>query len=120
MSNAQRFLDGYLEAWTTNDPDSIRALFAPDATYRGAPRHLPPFEGVDAIVAHWLEEQDAPGTWTYEGGVAQESGNAALIHGVTSYSDGPKSGVYDNTWLVRFDDDGRATEFQDWWFERRG
>lgn len=118
MSNAQRFLDGYLDAWRTNDPDTIRGLFTPDASYRSGPGDVTPVVGADAIVVHWLEEQDLPGTWTYEGRVEQETSTAAMIRGVTSYSDGPKSGAYDNTWLLHFDADGRASEFQDWWFER--
>lgn len=60
MSNAERFLAGYLDAWRTNEADSIRALFAPDATYRSGARDLAPAVGTDAIVAHWLEERDEP------------------------------------------------------------
>jgi len=118
MSNAQRFLDGYLDAWRTNDPDTIRSLFAVDATYRGASGQRTPFTGIDEIVAHWLEERDEPGTWAFLGAVEHETATSAMIRGVTSYSTGPKSGAYDNIWLVRFDDDGRTVEFQDWWFER--
>lgn len=120
MSNAERFLAGYLDAWRTNEADSIRALFAPDATYRSGARDLAPAVGADAIVEHWLEERDEPGEWSYEGGVELEDGKAAVIRGATTYSAGPKSGVYENVWLVRFDDEGRASEFQDWWFPRRG
>lgn len=117
-SNAERFLAGYLDAWETNEVDSIRALFAPDATYRASPRDASPAVGVDAIVAHWLEDRDEPGTWSYGGGVELETPRAAVIRGVTTYTAGPKTSVYDNVWLVRFDDEGRASEFQDWWFQR--
>lgn len=118
-SNAERFLAGYLDAWETNEVDSIQALFAPDATYRGSARSVSPVVGVDAIVAHWLEERDEPDTWSYEGEVELETSGAAVIRGVTTYTEGPKTSVYDNVWLVRFDDAGRATEFQDWWFQRK-
>ncbi len=120
MSNAQRFLDGYLDAWRTNDPDSIRALFAPDATYRSGPRDLEPAVGVDAIVAQWEEDRDEPDTWSYTGEVDLQTKTAAVIRGVTTYTEGPKSGTYENVWLVRIADDGRAVEFQDWWFQREG
>lgn len=33
----QRWLDRYLIAWQSNDPDDIRALFTEDATYAGGP-----------------------------------------------------------------------------------
>lgn len=119
MNNAERFLDGYLKAWSSNDPDTIRDLFAADATYRGGPQDLPTTDGADAIVAMWLNERDEPGTWSYEGAAEVETASAAVIRGVTTYTGGPKTGVYDNVWLVRFDDEGRALEFQDWWFERK-
>lgn len=120
MGNAERFLNGYLEAWRTNEVDSVRALFAPDAIYRSGVRDLEPTTGVDAIVAHWLEERDEPGTWSYTGGVELQTEKAAVIRGVTTYTEGPKSGTYENVWLVRFDDEGRASEFQDWWFPQEG
>ena len=118
MSNAQRFLDGYLDAWASNNPDSIRALFAPQATYRGGASDLEPAVGVDEIIALWLEERDEPGTWSYSGAVELQTKTAAVIRGVTTYTEGQKSGIYENVWLVRFDEDGRASEFQDWWFQR--
>lgn len=120
MSNAERFLDGYLDAWRTNDPDSIRALFAPGAAYRSSPRDLEPTVGADAIVAQWQDDRDEPDTWSYSGAVDLQTEKAAVIRGVTTYTEGPKAGTYSNVWLVRFDDDGRAVEFQDWWFEREG
>ena len=120
MSYAQHFLDGYLDAWRTNDPDSIRALFAADATYRNAARDLEPAVGVDEIVSLWEEERDEPGTWSYSGAVDLQTETAAVIRGVTTYIGGPKAGTYVNVWLVRFDENGRANEFQDWWFQREG
>ncbi|MET0861893.1 MAG: nuclear transport factor 2 family protein [Microbacterium sp.] len=120
MSNAENFLTRYLDAWRTVDADVVRSIFAPDAIYRGRAYDTEPDEGIDAIVAMWDDEQDAPGTWSYEGGVIEmETADAAVIRGTTSYTEGPKQGVYDNLWLVRFDGAGRATEFWDWWVERK-
>ena len=120
MGNAARFVDGYLDAWRTNDPDTIRALFAADAVYRSRAHDTEPAAGIDRIVEHWLEEQDEPGSWSYElGAIELDTDDFAVIRGVTAYTDGPKAGVYDNLWLVRFDADGRATEFWDWWVQRR-
>ena len=65
-------------------------------------------------------ERDEPGTWSYSGAVDLQTETAAVIRGVTTYTEGPKSGTYENVWLVRFDEDGRAEEFQDWWFQREG
>lgn len=117
MTDAERFLDGYLDAWRTNDPAAIRALFAPDATYRDGVDG-DPIVGIEGILALWDDQQDEQGTWSFDGSVEVENDTGAVIRGVTTYSGGATQGVYDNVWLVRFGDDGRAVEFQDWWFER--
>jgi len=41
----QRWLDGYLVARRTNDPDDIRALFTEDASYAGGPFDPDPWVG---------------------------------------------------------------------------
>ncbi|MFB8386921.1 nuclear transport factor 2 family protein [Microbacterium sp. NPDC055910] len=119
MSNAERFLSGYVEAWRTNEPDAIRALFTDDAVYRGSPDDLEPAVGIDRILALWSDERDEPGEWTFDGHVEIETTDAAAIRGVTTYAAGAKVGTYDNLWLVRFADDGRAREFTEWWIERK-
>jgi len=119
MGNAARFLDGYLEAWRTNDPDAVRALFALDAVYRSAPDDLDPALGIDRILTFWEAERDEPGEWTFDGHVEIETTDAAAIRGVTTYASGSKVGTYDNLWIVRFDGEGRATEFTEWWIERK-
>ncbi len=119
MSNASVFVDRYLAAWRSNDPADIAAAFAPDAVYSARPYDPTPARGIEAIIAHWLEEQDAPGVWSFEWSIELETDDAAVIRGVTRYSTGAKQGTYDNLWLVRFDAAGRATEFTDWWVPRR-
>ena len=45
----------------------------------------------------------------------------AVIHGRTRYFDSDETQVrtqYDNVFLVRFDDDGRATDFTEWYIEK--
>ena len=45
----------------------------------------------------------------------------AVIHGRTRYFDSDRTQVrtqYDNVFLVRFDDDGRATDFTEWYIEK--
>ena len=64
-----RWLADYVEAWRSYDPDAIGALFAEDALYRYHPWDEPTpshVRGRDAIVAGWLEHEDAPGSWAAE------------------------------------------------------
>lgn len=115
MSNATRFVDGYLSVWDTNDFDRLHTVFAADAVYRESPHDAEPLRGIDAITAYWREAADAPITWGFDWAVELETEHAAAIRGVTSYADGR---TYDNLWIVRFADDGRATEFTDFYMRR--
>jgi hypothetical protein len=77
-----------------------------------------------AIVASWLENKDAPGT--YEGqyeSIAIE-GDLAVAHGRSRYfKDASKAELvreYDNLFLIRFDDHGRCRSIREWFMGRRG
>ena len=111
----QGWLDSYLIAWGSNDPDDIRVLFTDDATYAGGPFDPEPFIGREAIVAGWLNHKDEPGTWTFEGTPLAYTDGIAVIQGRTEYADGD---VYANLWIVRLESDGRASSFVEWFVER--
>src|SRR5690606_25951570 len=108
----------YRRAWESNDPDDIRALFTEDAEYFGSPSSSPE-RGHDEIVARWLEDQDEPGSTTFEWSPVVMNDDVAVVRCVTGYPEGPKVGTYDNLWVIRFAPDGRAREFTDWWIPRR-
>lgn len=102
----------YEKAWTSNDPDDIRALFAPGAQYRYEPFSDPEIDE-DAIVASWLSGRDEPGTWTFESEVIAVDGDLGVVEGRTVYSQ--LGTAYSNLWLVRLDDSGRATSFTEYY-----
>jgi ketosteroid isomerase-like protein len=110
----QNWLNRYLIAWASNEPDDIRGLFAEDATYAGSPLEPSPWIGREAIVDGWLEYRDEPGTWTFEGAPLAHSGDLGIVQGRTDYTDGR---VYANLWVIRFADDGRARSFVEWFVE---
>ena len=105
------WMNGYLKAWDSNEPDDIRSLFTTDAEYRNAPFD-PPRVGVDAIVAGWIEDQDQPGDYTFTWSPAGIDGDLAFVEGDTAYNDGRR---YANLWVIRFADDGRASSFTEWY-----
>lgn len=111
---ASAWVEGYRRAWESNDPADIRAIFTEDAIYHGSPHDPSPGIGIEAIVANWLEGRDEPGTTTFEWEVVAVDGDIAVVRGVSTYPDT----VYDNLWVVRIADDGRASEFTDWWVAR--
>jgi hypothetical protein len=114
-STLQAWLERYVEAWRSNDPEPIGALFTDDAEYRYHPFDEP-IRGRDAIVASWLEEPDEPGTWraSYEPFAVDD--DAAVAVGTSTYlaADGSVDRIYHNAYVMRFDTDGRCSSFTEW------
>ena len=114
----QAWLDGYVHAWQTYDPDEIANLFSEDAAY-----YADPFDsgirGRQAIVDEWLATPDAPGTWRAEYRPLLVAGDTGVAHG-TSYYDGDERGPreYGNLFVLRFDDEGRCREYREWYMRR--
>ena len=110
----QTWLDAYVEAWRTYEPQSIAALFAEDATYAYHPwdEGEDVLRGRDAIVASWLEERDPPGSWQARYRPLLVEGERAVVTGTTDYANGD---TFLNLWVLRFDGDGRCAEFVEWY-----
>jgi len=108
------WVDGYVRAWRSNDPDDIRALFTNDAVYLLAP-DAEPLRGHEGIVAGWLEHADQDGEWSFEWKPLHEASDLAFVEGRTEY---PAERDYLNLWVIRFAPDGRATEFTEWYMAR--
>ncbi|HVL60846.1 MAG TPA: nuclear transport factor 2 family protein [Microbacterium sp.] len=111
----QNWLDGYLRAWNTNEPDDIRALFTEDATYAGGPFDPEPWIGREGIVEGWLAHRDERGTWSFEGAPLAYSDGIGIVQGRTDYPDDDR--VYANLWVITFADDARARSFVEWYME---
>ena len=71
--SAQEWLDRYVAAWLSYDPDDIAALFSDDISYRYHP-YGEPVVGRVRVVASWLGDdategastRDRPGTYEAE------------------------------------------------------
>jgi len=113
----QAWLDAYVAAWRSYDPAEIGALFADDASYAYHPWDTGDavLRGRDAIVRNWLDEPDAAGSWQAEYRPLIVEGDRAVATGVTRYANGK---VYDNLWVLRYDDTSRCTEFVEWYMLR--
>ena len=108
-----RWMDGYVRAWSTNAPDDVRALFTDSAAYRTAP-WLEPATGHDAILAMWERTADEPDDHAFTWHLLGADGGRHFVQGRTTYADGR---VYENLWVVDLDDDGRASGFTEWYME---
>lgn len=127
---AQDWLDRYVNAWLTYEPELIRDLFSEDVVYRYHP-YDDPIEGRDAVVASWLGETSEPGEssrdepGTYEASYAPVAvdGDVVVATGTSSYretADGPVVRVFHNCFVMRFADDGRCREFTEFYMKRPG
>jgi len=112
-----QWLQRYVEAWETYDPAKIEALFSEDVSYRYHP-YDEPVVGRKALVESWLEEPDKPGTYeaTYEP-VAVE-GDVAVAVGYSSYRVDGSVVIYDNCFVMQFDEAGRCKAFTEWFIKR--
>lgn len=107
------WIDGYVRAWNTNDPDDIAALFTADAEYRTEP-YAAPVRGRDAIVAFWLANSDEPGRTTFRWAPLVVTSEVAVVEGTTDYRDDPPR-TYSNLWVIHLDGTRRCTSFTEWW-----
>jgi ketosteroid isomerase-like protein len=112
MAALADWMAGYERAWASNDPDEIHALFTADALYFTTPLREP-WRGPQEIVDGWLERQDEPGGWTFEWQPLVDTPELAIVTGTTTYVD--PSQVYSNLWVLRLAEDGRCSEFTEWW-----
>jgi ketosteroid isomerase-like protein len=107
------WVEGYLRAWESNEPDDIRALFTDDAQYLTAP-FRPPWRGVDQIIEGWIDRRDEPGDATFTWSVLGETADRAFVQGRAEYRGRE---TYSNLWVIDFAGDGRASSFTEWWME---
>jgi hypothetical protein len=114
-ASVARWVEGYVRAWSSNDPDDIGDLFTPEATYRTTP-HAEPWRGRGAIVAGWLDRRDEPGQATFEWDLLAIDGETVIITGETDYREPPIR--YSNLWVLRLDAEGHCSEFTEWWMQQ--
>lgn len=107
------WVERYLAAWRSNNPDEIAALFTADAVYLTGPFDAP-WRGQDAIVSGWLENRDGPDDWTFTYHVIATDA-IGVVEGRTAYSDRE----YANIWLIDLDDTGAlARGFTEYYMSR--
>jgi len=111
----QDWLNRYVAAWRSYDADDIAALFSEDVVYSYRP-FSEPVRGRDAVVADWLGNKDEPGSWDAEYRAIAVDGDTGVSVGESRY---PNDGrTFSNVFIVRFDGEGRAREFSEWWVEQ--
>ena len=127
-TTAQDWLDRYVAAWLSYDPEAIGALFSDDVAYRYHP-YDEPVVGRDAVVASWLGDsdeegassRDEPGTYEATYSPVAVDGDVVVATGTSTYREspgGPVTKVYENCFVIRFDGDGQCREFTEYYIKR--
>ncbi|HVN55402.1 MAG TPA: nuclear transport factor 2 family protein [Anaerolineaceae bacterium] len=112
----ENWVEGYTQAWNSNDPADIGALFSEDARYYTSPFVETPWRGRDAIIQHWLQGKDEPGSFRFRYEVLAAAGDTGVMRGWTLYLQPQRE--YANIWVIRFDDQGRCREFTEFFMQR--
>ena len=116
--DVSRWLERYVAAWTSGERTEIESLFSDAARYRYH-SYDEPVVGPAAIADSWLEEPDEPGSFEASYECYAVDGDAAVAIGTSTYfADGVVDKVYDNVFLLRFDADGRCSDFTEWYVRR--
>jgi ketosteroid isomerase-like protein len=123
-SDLQSWLDRYVLAWRANSAAAIEELFTEDATYRWHPydEGEEMAIGREGIVAAWLEEPDDPDMWEAIYEVWALDGDRGVGVGTTRYlaTADEAERTYHNCFLMRFAEDGRCSEFTEYFMSRPG
>lgn len=124
----QAWLDRYVDAWHSYEPDAIRDLFAEGATYRYHPWDEP-LVGRDAILNDWAEpggdasRRDAPGTFEARYEPWAIDGDRAVTVGISHYwtdtTHATLAATYHNCFLIRLDGEGRCTDFTEYYVKEQ-
>jgi hypothetical protein len=109
-----RWMDGYVLAWSSNEAGHIAALFTPDAVYDPQTAEGE-WHGVEEIVRRWQEIGDDEENWEFEWMPLVETDDLAVVVGSTSFIEPPVR--FRNLFVIRFADDGRCRDFTEWYIE---
>ena len=123
-AGVQRWLDDYVAAWKSYDPEAIAALFAEDVDTATTPTTSPSrARGARGGMARrgrpgCRVEPDEPETYDAAYAPVAVEGDVAVAVGTSRYTN-PET-VYDNCYLIRFDGEGRCREFTEFFMRDRG
>jgi ketosteroid isomerase-like protein len=110
-----RWLADYEGAWRSAGTGWLAGIFTKDATYLHSP-YEEPIVGLNAIGQMWDDERDGPDeVFTVASDILAVDGPTAVVRTEVHYGD-PVRQEYRNLWVIRLDDDGRCTWFEEWPF----
>jgi uncharacterized protein (TIGR02246 family) len=109
------WIAAYERAWRSPGVEALAELFAEDAVYLPAPFDEP-LRGLEAIGRFWEGEREGPDE-VFEVTVEPVAleGDTGVARLEVTYGDPPRR-VYRDLWVVRLDQRGLCTAFEEWPF----
>ena len=106
------WIDDYETAWRSEGTAGLADLFTADATYLQGP-YREPVAGLAAIAEMWEAERDGPGEgFDMVAEILAVEGRTAVARVSVRYHDPAQEWL--DLWVIRFDDEGRCTAFEEW------
>lgn len=103
---------GYERAWRSADAEAVAELFTEDALYRRSPYEADDV-GHSGIRSFW--RADAGAVFTVDAEPVAVDGRTAVVRLQVEYLS-PHAQQYRDLWLLRFAEDGRVADFEEWPF----
>jgi hypothetical protein len=108
-----RWLAGYEAAWRAPGTAALAGLFTAGASYLQSP-YAAPVTGLDAIGLMWEAERQGPDeVFSLATDILAVDGPVAVVRAEVHYGE-PARQEYRDLWVIRLDDDGRCSWFEEW------
>lgn len=108
--DVMRWVASYERAWRDGDVDAVESLFSEHAAYRASPYEASEV-GHGAIKAFWLDDEGE--SFTMDAALIAMDGDNAVVRVEVRYGD-PVRQEYRDLWVLRFAEDGRVADFEEW------
>lgn len=114
MTEIERWIDDYVEAWRTPGTDTVTTLFSPEATYSQGP-YRDPVRGLAAIAEMWEAERPEGERFDISHEVVATEGDTSVVRVEVDYR-APHEQQWRDLWIVVLGADGRCRHFEEWPF----
>jgi hypothetical protein len=114
------WLDRYVDVWKSGIHGRVAELFSDDAVYYTDP-FREPRHGVAEIEEYWRTSGDAPDAFVAQYTPLEVTADLPVVVGFSRYLDDSRSRIdkeYGNVFVLRFAEDGRCTEYREWYMLR--
>jgi hypothetical protein len=106
------WVGAYEHAWRDEDAAAVERLFTPGASYLRSP-YAEPLVGHAAIKDFWVDEDEDGSVFAMQAWPVAVEGVDAVVRVKVEYGE-PVHQEYLDLWVLRFADDGRVEQFEEW------